>query len=437
MTIHVLKASIKQNRYGSAYLFSGPPGVGKTTLGRIFSNAVLCDSSVDSNPCGKCETCLLFAKEQHFSYRELDAASYGGKEDMVKLRDNASSLAATKKKIILLDESQDISKQGQDALLEQTEECPEHLIYIFCTTEPNKMKDTLRERCMEFHITKVDPSLIAQRLKTICEKEDLSFQDDAIQVIAERSDGHVRSAVNLLEEIAYLGEISLENLNKISKDFEKEIFTIISNLGIDLTRVIEVYQSISSYLSSFEFYNLFLSFVNDAAKLLYGYDNFSEKRKNLLLKLNKIHGFSLIEFLNYLILRDKFVNKTGLQSDLVILHYKFNANNFVPRNQKEPSIDPQSQSTPKSDSPSPPVLRYAELSKMSIKDRSKVLREQRKNQKVEVKEESEIVPSKWPLSKEERPRKDPEEDLTPQEFSQKLVGGRGGEVRSMVDTRTE
>jgi DNA polymerase III subunit gamma/tau len=433
----VLKASVKQNRYGSAYLFCGPFGDGKTTLARIFAKAVLCESPIDGEPCCECESCQLFEEERHFSYREIDAASYGGKDDMVSLRDDASSLAVSKKKIICIDESHDISKQGQDALLKQTEECPDHLIYEFCTTDPDKMSSTLRDRFMEFHVVKVSAELISQRLRTICEREGIVYQEDALQVIAERSEGHVRSAINLVEEIAYLGEISLENLNKVSKDFEEHLFTIVSNLGISLPKIIETYQSISSFLSPFEFYNLLLSLLSDATKFLFGYDGFSEKRKDLLSKLKEIHGYSLAEFLNYLITRDKFVEKVGLQSDLIILHYKFCANNFAPRIQKEPSTNSQIQTVSKSD-PSNSPFSYAELSKLSIKDRNQLLREERKkHQKTGEKEKSEIVPTKWPLPKEERPGNNFEEkSMSAKEFSQKLVGGRVGEVRSVVDSRT-
>ena len=437
--MRVLKASVKQGRYGSAYLFCGPYGAGKTTLARIFAKTILCESPIDSNPCGKCESCLLFEGERHFGYREIDAASYGGKDDMVSLRDDASSLAVSKKKIINIDESHDISKQGQDALLKQTEQCPEHLVYMFCTTDPDKMNSTLRDRFMEFHITKVDTAHIIQRLRFICAGEGIAFQEEALQVIAERSEGHVRSAINLLEKVAYLGEISLENLNTVSRDFEEGIFTIVSSLGTNLPKVVDTYQSISSYLSSFEFYNLLLSLVVDATKYLYGYDNFSEKRITLLSRLKEIHGYSLIEFLNYLITRDKFVEKVGLQSDLIILHYKFCANNFIPRIQKDSSTNSQNQSATKNDDSASPYS-YAQLSKLSISDRNKRLRKQRKEiqQKTGEKEKSERVPSEWPLPKEERPGNNfEEESLTAQEFSQQLVGGRVGNIRTVVDSRTE
>ena len=437
--ILVLKKAVESNNYSAAYLFSGPSGVGKTTIGRILSMTILCESPVNFNPCLKCESCQLFLKEQHFSYRELDAASYGGKEDMIKLRDDASSLGVTDKKIILIDESHDISKQGEDALLKQIEQCPEHLIYIFCTTDPDKMQDTLLNRCSPFHITKIKPSLIKQRLKIICEKEGLTYQDDALQIIAVRSEGHVRNAINLLELVAYLGEISIGNLDKISKDFEEDIFTIVSNIGIDLKKVIDTYRKISSYLSVFEFYNLLLSMVNDAVKLIHGYENFIEKRKKLLMKLKRIHGHSLAEFLNYLVTRDKFVEKVGIESDLLILHYKYSANSFIPRIQKEPLKDPQKKSTKKNDEPSTPSLTIDELTKMKAEDRSKILRDQRKKHKLEEKEESPKVPLGWPLPKEESPGESStrEGGLTPLEFSHRLVGGRSGERKQMANSRTK
>jgi len=439
-TVLVLKKAVSNDNYGSAYLFSGPSGVGKTTIGRIFSNTILCESPINNSPCLKCESCLLFRKEQHFSYRELDSASFGGKEDMVKLRDDASSLGVSKKKIILLDESHDISKAGQDSLLKQIEQCPEHLIYLFCTTDPDKMNETLRNRCTPFHFTRIEPPLIKQRLKVICEKEGFTYQEEVLDIISERSEGHVRNAINLLELVAYLGEITIENLDKISKDFEEDIFTILSNLGIDLNKVISTYRKISSYLSVFEFYNSFLSLVNDSVKLLYGYEDFLEKRKKLLMKLKTIHGQSLPEFLNYLITRDKYVEKVGIESDLLILHYKYSADSFVPRIQQKPLKNPQITNPKNKDEElKPPSFTVDELTKMGVEKRSEFLRNQRKNHKLEDKEESLVVPAEWPLPKEERPGNtdNGEVELTPHEFSLRLVGGRGGKKQQMADSRTE
>jgi len=436
-TIRILRAIIKKNQYESAYLFSGPSGVGKTTGGRIFSKAVLCDSPVDGNPCGKCESCLMFSQEKHFGYKEMDAASFGGKEDMVKLRDEAAFQSMSKKKIILLDECHDISRQGQDALLKQVEQCPEHLIYIFCTTDPDKMNRTLRNRCMEFQISKVNPDLIVSRLKTICEKENIPYETEALTMMAIRSEGHVRNALNILEESAYLGNITVDGIKSVLKDYDKEIFGIISNLGIDLQKALDSYKEVSSYLSPMEIYASILSLLNDASKLLYGYKDFHLQRKELLEKLKDTHGYSLLEFMNYLIHRDKFIDKIGIQSDIVLLHYKFSINSFSPQSQKVVTVvthQPQQaqhvsvqKNEPEAITNKPP-LDYTQLSKMSVKDRSRVLCELRQNRPIEKDaEETERIPFEWPLPKEERLGENLDDEIvSPEEFSQNLVGGRGG-----------
>lgn len=442
--IKVLKSSVKSNRYHSAYLFSGPRGVGKTTSGRIFSKAILCESSVDGEPCGVCESCVLFEKEQHFGYRELDAASFGGKEDMVKLRDDAAYLSLSKKKIILLDESHDISKAGQDSLLKQTEECPEHLIYIFCTTEPDKMNSTLRDRCMEFQISRVKLSLLEERLKHICEEEGFKYSEETLQMIAEKSDGHVRNAIGLLEEVAYMGDITSDNLKEIACDYEEEITAILVNMGKDLVKIIEIYDTISPYISETKFYSILLSLVSDSIKLLHGYDKFTERRKSMLSKIRDTHDHKLPEFLKYLVLRDKYVDKTGLQSDLIVLHFKFSMESFVPRQmvpveqQSLPQQNIKRESSQKETEK--PSLTYSDIQKMDISDRCAYLRKRRKKQNLESEEKNkQTVTDNWPLVKEERPGDNvlDDESYTPQEFSRRLIGGLNRNVRSMVDPGTQ
>jgi DNA polymerase III subunit gamma/tau len=411
-------------------MFSGLPGIGKTTIGRIFAKAVLCDNTQEGEPCGECESCRLFEKDQHFGYTELDSASVGGKDEMVKLRNEANNLGVSKKKIILLDECHDISKAGQDALLDQVEKCPEHLIYIFCTTDPDKMKKSLRDRCMQFQFSKISPDMIAGRLKLICEKEKFTYDDEALSIIAARADGHVRVAINMVEETLYLGSITKKNIDLISRDYDEEIFTILSNLGLDLSKVIEAYQQIASTISVSDFYNNLLSMACDAAKSLYGYDSFSPKRKELITRLKDIHGYSLIEFLNYFISRDKYVDKVGVQSDLIVLHYKFTTQNFIPKPSSIPIIQntAQKQNSPiQSSKENAPLPLFPQLQKLNVIEKARLLRETGRNQNTEQAEKSEKVPTEWSLPKEERLGESfEEEELSPLKFSQLLVGGRGG-----------
>jgi DNA polymerase III subunit gamma/tau len=433
--IAVLKATIKRGQYASAYLFSGPSGTGKTTIGRIFAKAMLCDAPVEGNPCGKCESCQLFAKEQHYGYTEHDAASVGGKEDMVKLRDNASYSSVSKKRIILLDECHDISSAGQDSLLKQVEQCPDHLVYIFCTTDPEKVKSTLRTRCQAFQTGRVDIDRVASKLREICEAEGVSYDEDALVQIAGRSDGQVRNAVKILEGILYLGSVTTENLNVVVRDCEGEIFDILSNLGSDLPKVMEAYRKVSSFLSPTDLYTKLLDLTNDTCKFLYGYESFIPRRRQMVSTLKEIHNYNLLEFLNYFINRDKYVDRISLQSDLIVLHYKFSANSFVVQRPVVPVMhapvlpvnEPKVEPTPEPAS-DPNNLSFEQMQSLPVKERSKYLREQhKKDRKTDVETDSSRVHEAWPLPKEERIGENSFEDddvLTAEEFSQVIFGGR-------------
>lgn len=431
--VRVLKKIVQLKSYEAAYMFSGPPGVGKTTTGRVFAKAILCENiGPEGNPCLSCSSCESFQKEQHYGFRELDAASYGGKEDMVKLRDDASYESVGGKKIILIDECQDISKQGQDSLLKQLEQCPPHLIYLFCTTDPEKMNKTLRDRCMEFQLGRVNSKDIVDRLRLICSQEGLVVEDGPLCLISDLSGGHVRNAINLLEEVSYLEEITLESIRSVSKNFDDEICTLLSCMGSDLNKALVLCQQITVVISVTELYNTILALLTDTAKLIYGYDMFTNQRKVHAQKLKDVHGLRAVEFLSYLMGRDRYVDKIGLQSDLILLHYKFCSDAFKPRiSEPTKSQDPV---LPVYQSPEVPQERssditHARLSKMSMEERSRVLREQRLNQKTEQTKDNPRVPTQWPLPKEDKiGQSSSGEGLSPEEFSRLLVGGRGGPI---------
>jgi|GEM_PF-5121008 len=431
MPVRILRSALRQGHYESAYLFSGPTGVGKTTIGRILAKTILCESPIDGNPCNTCNSCTQFQQDKHYGYKELDSATYGGKEDMVKLRDDAAFQSIGSRKVILLDECQDISPQGQDALLKQTEECPEHLVYIFCTTDPDKMKNTLRDRCREFQMSRVAAGSILKRLKDICEAEHIVYEENAIRFIAEECKGHVRNAINKLEDVTYIGAVNIDNVKEVSKNYDADVCDLICSLGSDIGKALSCAKKISSFISVYDFYQQMMSLLSDTAKLLYGYEDFIQERKNFLQRIKDVHGFRAIEFLDYLIKRDKYVDRIVLQSDIMLLHYKFSTNSFQPpvptKQETPPSNIPVQNSTSEARKSE---LSHASLSKLSVEDRSRVLREQRKSHKEGAAEDSppERIPVEWPLPKEQRLGENSFDDseLSPEEFSRLLVGGRGG-----------
>ena len=437
VAVTILKTSVCQNRYNSSYLFSGDSGVGKTTIVRIFAKAILCDSPKDGNPCGVCDPCKLFEEEKNFDYMELDSASVGGKDDMVKLKDDAAYAPMGKKKIIYLDECHDITKQGQDALLKQVEQCPPHLIYLFSTTEAEKIKPTLRKRCTQFQFSRVAPDLIFKRLKQVSIAENIVHEEEALKIIAERADGHVRDSLKLLEEATYFGPVTTESVSKISVDYTVKIADVIANLGSNLPRALELCKEISTFISVWELYEQLVGLVTDSVKVLYGYEDFLPKRKELLIRLRDIHGSNLIEFMSYLISREKFIDRIGLTSDIILLHYKFCTNSFKPQIQEQKIVPAQPEMvqrplTEKAPSVIPDVLTHDKIMSLPLKDRMEIVLETRSKSRINNtgKEETQKLPNKWSLPKEEIRGADSSDvyqgELTPLEFSRLLVGGRGG-----------
>jgi DNA polymerase-3 subunit gamma/tau len=192
-----------------SYLFAGPYGSGKTTLGRILARALLCTSPTDGEPCDKCGSCLAMLKGSHDSFVEVDAATNSGKADVKKLLDELSySSFSGSKKLYLFDESHQLSKDALDALLKPMEEndrgtFDKKLVCIFATTEPEKMKKTVLSRCAPAFIIKpVDSEEIADRLQMVCETEGFRFEREALVLIADFTEGHIRDALKAIEGVA-------------------------------------------------------------------------------------------------------------------------------------------------------------------------------------------------------------------------------------------
>jgi len=342
-------------------------------------------------------------------------------------------ISLERKKILYLDECHDISRQGQDVLLKQVEQCPPHLIYLFSTTEIEKLRPTLKKRCIQFQFSKVSSDQIFNRLKHISNIEKITCEEEALRMIADRAEGHVRDALKLLEEASCLGPVTVNTVTKISVDYSSEIFDILINLGSDLPKSIEICRKVASFISATEFYNQLITLVCDAVKLSYGYCDFLPKRKVMLEKLNAVHGSNLVEFLNYMISREKYVDKVGLQGDIILLHYKFCTNSFKPQiPEQNVSVSPSMvQNPPVEQVSSSSMLTHAKLMTYPLSERIKILQKQRSiSHNTPEKEETQKIASEWSLPKSQRQGSDSSDvigqELSPLDFSRLMVGGRGG-----------
>ena len=207
---HVLKALINaldSGRLHHAYLFTGTRGVGKTTIARILAKALNCEKGVTSTPCCECSACREIDEGRFVDLIEVDAASKTKVDDTRDLLDNVQYAPARGRyKVYLIDEVHMLSKSSFNALLKTLEEPPPHVKFLLATTDPQKLPATVLSRCLQFNLKRMTPRLISDRMKFICEAEDIEFDAAALALLARAADGSMRDALSLLDQaIAYCG----------------------------------------------------------------------------------------------------------------------------------------------------------------------------------------------------------------------------------------
>jgi DNA polymerase-3 subunit gamma/tau len=198
-----LANSIRNDRVGSAYLFCGPRGTGKTTTARILAKCINCNEGPTDKPCGECPTCIEITAGSSLDVLEIDAASNTGVDDIRSLRENVRYLPTSgSKRIYIIDEVHRLSGAAFDALLKTLEEPPPHVMFVFATTEPLKVPETVLSRTQRFDFKRVSAADIAAHIKTIAAKDKLRISDDAVNLIARKADGSVRDSLSLLDQAA-------------------------------------------------------------------------------------------------------------------------------------------------------------------------------------------------------------------------------------------
>jgi DNA polymerase-3 subunit gamma/tau len=203
-----LKNAIQNDRVAHAYIFSGARGVGKTTAARILAKALNCVKGPTAQPCGECDSCKEIAAGTSLDVIEIDAASNRGIDQIRELREMVRyAPAASRSKVVILDEAHMLTPEASNALLKTLEEPPDRVIFVMATTQPEDLVDTIRSRSQHFHFRALTFAEIAGRLEEIAKKENLMIEPGAMAVIARMAEGSLRDALSLLEQArAYCGE---------------------------------------------------------------------------------------------------------------------------------------------------------------------------------------------------------------------------------------
>lgn len=268
-----LRSAVSRGRVGHAYLFCGPRGVGKTTLARVLAMALNCpDRSAEGEPCGVCESCTrIWGGHTALDVVEIDAASNRGVDDARDLRERAmyAPSGPERYKVYIVDEAHMLTREAWNALLKIIEEPPPRVIFIFATTEPQKIEQSaapILSRCQRFDFRRIGVSDIVSRLSAVLAQEGTDASEDALRMIARKADGGMRDALSMLDQVISLtgGDVEADSVRRVLGLVEEawylelmdilsggrhaEVFTLVERLADEGYDLVEFYHGLLDVL---------------------------------------------------------------------------------------------------------------------------------------------------------------------------------------------
>jgi len=327
--IRVLKGLLKANKFSMPFMFGGCFGTGKTSLARIFGRAILCEHlTPDIEPCNECTSCRTFLEGSNPAYTEIDAASNGGVEDIRKLRNDANFrvLGGYKNRVLVIDECHSISRMGNEALLKQLEDNIDNQIYIFCTTAPENMNEAVRSRCFEFNLNQISKESIFNRLKLVCQKENILYTENSLKTIASIDAPHVRDALKHLDYLSNFGEITDSVVsNYFNLSTQIEYLKILLHLKDNFLEMSNILYNLILKRSIPDIYKGLVETLIKIYKLNFGVDTFNNPEElNLGKQLQNYYGEEISKILDDILNYTHSADALNLEADLMILHKKLN-----------------------------------------------------------------------------------------------------------------
>lgn len=231
-----LMRAIREDKVAHAYLFAGPRGTGKTSMAKIFARAINCEHGPTDHPCNECSVCKSILSGQSMDVLEIDAASNRGIDEIRALRESVKFMPVEgRKKVFIIDEAHMLTNEAWNALLKTIEEPPDHVMFIFATTEIEKLPVTIVSRCQRYTFRRITSDDIVQRLQYVADKEGFALEDNAARLIAVHADGGLRDALSILDQCVGMasGEITPavveELIGLVSKDWIIKFLSALHN----------------------------------------------------------------------------------------------------------------------------------------------------------------------------------------------------------------
>ena len=323
-----LQNAIRYNRLPHALLFSGPKGVGKTTMARILAKALNCERGPSIEPCNKCISCKEIDLGNSIDVQEIDGASNRRINEVREIRENVKYLPSRGRyKVYIIDEVHMLTEEAFNALLKTLEEPPPHVIFVFATTEPHKVPPTIVSRCQRFPFHRISSSIICHRISEIASAEKIDIEEDAIRLIAHSSEGSLRDALSLLDQLVSFSTppINVKDVQEILGLFDTHLVleTIDAILNGDLKRILEtihkIYEEGSDlkqfYLNLITYFrHLLIAKLTEKASLV----DLPDYEWEVLRNIAKNQSISHLEQLFDLLISEQGVIKTTTQPRFIL-----------------------------------------------------------------------------------------------------------------------